>query len=77
MKFHAPENCPFCGAGLKGGGLGSARYTCGSHIWVREIRRPLRGDKSSRGSTIIYKLEYELKGHSGDGCIMRIEYNGF
>jgi len=59
MKFHAPENCPFCGAGLKGGGLGSARYTCGSHIWVREIRRPLRGDKSSRGSTIIYKLEYE------------------
>lgn len=34
MKLVAPEKCPFCGAGLSGGGTYLAYYKCGSHIWI-------------------------------------------
>ena len=50
MKLHAPKQCPFCGAGLAGGGTTVAYYRCGAHIW-------LIGD--GNGDLVI-------RGHNGD-----------
>lgn len=53
IKFHPPEKCPFCGAGVTGGGDHQVYFECGAHVWIEQY--------SSFDPTY-----WHIKGHVGD-----------
>ena len=63
-ELYPPPRCPFCGSFNAGGGQHSARYDCGSHIWIeRTPDRPM-----IQGSLI-------MKGHEGECTKINKERN--